>query len=677
VRSSGQRRGPARGRLLDALRPRTIRARVLALTLPLVAVLIATITLVSAANAGASERAGSAREGVRIAQASANDFDAQARANLAIGETIALMVSRSQGVTRGQLSAMVRAIGERHPELLGSYVALEPNVVGQDARYRHTPVGNAVGRFAPYWNRLTGTFVLDPLDDLDAQDYYNVPKKAGKPTVIEPFLYDKVLMTSYITPVIRDGRVLGIAGVDRGLNEINDQVSRQRFFTQGYGMVVSHGGIFVAAPRRELIGNKTLDQVAVADNAPVLAELARGVAAGRAGTLTGRDPFTGKASTYFYAPVGTGDWAYIVAVPDSDLHSSSAALARRLALLGLAALALVGLWLAWVAVRISRPVRQLEQAAHRISTGDLQASVDVRTRDEIGRTAAAFLDMRTYLQETAQLAERIAQGDLTVEAEPRSDRDVLRLAFGRMTHRLRSLVGEIKNASAVVSDATQEVSRGVAQTDRSMADVTRVATAMAANGQRQSDMLGQVSDSTSAVQGHAASGVATADQMAAAMRELADTSGRIGRIVGSITTIANQTNLLALNAAIEAARAGAAGRGFAVVADEVRKLAEESGAAATSIAGLVGEVQRSAERAVSVAEGQGLVAFRRIEESVGTAAAVVTASVAAVAQVSASAAELSTSTRRVTGAQDEIGSSCASLSGTAAELAGLVARFTV
>jgi methyl-accepting chemotaxis protein len=92
------------------------------------------------------------------------------------------------------------------------------------------------------------------------------------------------------------------------------------------------------------------------------------------------------------------------------------------------------------------------------------------------------------------------------------------------------------------------------------------------------------------------------EDAAGKMRELGESSKRIGNIVEVIRQISEQTSMLALNASIEAAHAGEQGRGFAVVADEVSSLARRVGQSAKDIEALIQTVKEQTQAAIASME---------------------------------------------------------------------------
>ena len=95
--------------------------------------------------------------------------------------------------------------------------------------------------------------------------------------------------------------------------------------------------------------------------------------------------------------------------------------------------------------------RRLLAVARGISVGNLDQDVDIKVAGELGATAEAFGDMVAYLRDMEQAGERIADGDLTVDIEPKSDDDALGHALGRMTVNLREMIGEVVATATTVS----------------------------------------------------------------------------------------------------------------------------------------------------------------------------------------------------------------------------------
>ena len=152
---------------------------------------------------------------------------------------------------------------------------------------------------------------------------------------------------------------------------------------------------------------------------------------------------------------------------------------------------------------------------------------------------------------------------------------------------LTEIAEQVNAASALVSNAGQELSEGAAtqaaaieQTSSSLEEMASMTRQNAENAAQANSLMLEtkktVGQANMSMQG-----------LTASMKEISKASEQTQKIIKTIDEVAFQTNLLALNAAVEAARAGEVGAGFAVVAEEVRNLARRTAEAAKDTAGLI------------------------------------------------------------------------------------------
>ena len=399
-------------------------------------------------------------------------------------------------------------------------------------------------------------------------------------------------------------------------------------------------------------------------------------------------------------------------------HADSTYAQTRRVVAGLLVLAvLVAGALAFLIGRgIARSASTLQRAAERLERGDFSERVVATSRDELGAVAEAFDESFARLRALSGTATEIAAGDLTVEVAVASDDDALGKAFRTMTASLRDAVARLNDASGGLKSTADQLATSSKDTGRAIEEIAKAVHDVAGGAEEQvrltvdaRDAVQRSSELAEHTRELASGGVEAAEDASAAMAAVRDASGRIaetiqqlagkseqiGGIVDTIRSIAEQTNLLALNAAIEAARAGEQGRGFAVVAEEVRKLAEESQAAAGTIADLIAQVQSETRVAVdTVTEGsarteagtevvaQTRAVFGEISEAIVAISAEIPRvadaadRLTAVAERSSAALEqVSASTEETTASSQEVAASAEALATTADDLGAIVGRF--
>ena len=86
---------------------------------------------------------------------------------------------------------------------------------------------------------------------------------------------------------------------------------------------------------------------------------------------------------------------------------------------------------AWISINISRALRRAVDLADAVSIGDLNYEIAHKSNDEIKDLVDSMQRMTSNLRNTAGLADKIADGDLTVEPTPLSEKDTLGLALQR------------------------------------------------------------------------------------------------------------------------------------------------------------------------------------------------------------------------------------------------------
>ncbi len=359
-----------------------------------------------------------------------------------------------------------------------------------------------------------------------------------------------------------------------------------------YAYLVTKDGTMVYHPQEDKIGQPVENEIIKG----IISDMEAGNEIDKHAVISYDYESTTKYASYY---ITSGNEAVLVVTADkTDMLSSLTYVFQASIICGVFIFIVFGIISYVLTAKMTKPLLEITAVINRFSTLNLAKSPTTqrisKRKDETGEIARAIAVLRQQLADiVSQIKEQSAK---LYNASNELDRNAAHTS--ETVGNVESAVNEIATGATSQASETQKATDNIVDMGTMIEHTnTKVENlnATAALMKQSSDEASQTLTELDAINQKA---IQSIDIIYEQTNTTNASALKIKEATSLISSIAEETNLLSLNASIEAARAGEAGRGFAVVASQIQKLAEQSDNSARQIDDIIHVLLEDSQKAV-------------------------------------------------------------------------------